>query len=455
MKDGGSAVQPIVGDEGSLVVRLAPSNAGTRALIGTTTAEQVAAFESNVVEFTAYLFDETGAFLKQGSTDPGESEVAFSGYVENDQIQVVAIANSSVSGVVAPTLAVGTDDLADLTSTLTSMVNLNTQIPSDFTDLTKGLLMTGQYGNGSKGNLDDADAVSPIYTMTKGLNTIEVPVERVVAKIELGDVTFGGTVSVGDLLAFHVKGAGVQKALTTSYLYPGEIITHPTLGTPQYYGAWAGLATDGSQSSVLTGLGDTNDDGLLDLDGILDTVLGAVLNDDGTLLGPTVDGLLETILTALNIATLGQLDIDDIIDGLLDGTLPFADDLLEFLDGVLISKIAPGLNLGELVVTSTNFWYALPNNNGAAAVAQPTLLTILGELDDDEAYFPIAINEAGKGTVTAANDGLYRNTRYIVNLTFNSLNGVPDPDTASLTDNLVVTVTPIEWEGPVNQNSTW
>ncbi len=432
-----------------IIVTIAAAEAETRALLGDDNATTIQKFEDNVVEFVAYLFDGDGLFLEQGTTTEGAKQIIFPGYEVDDKIQVVAFANSTASHVTLPSLTVGSSTVADLQKgILTTTLPLSAEMITDFTDITNGLFMSGQFDLNNKTGVRPAVPVDPIWTVVEGPNKIEVPVERVVARIELTGISFDPSVTIGDIIRFQIYGGAAQKAVGSAYVYPGEIDTYPA--SPQYYGGYASIAGTPT-TSVLAGLKDMGTDGagLLDIGGLVVGLLEAIEDNASSILGllPGTDVVVIPILEAAI----------DTVESLLDGTLTGASILLGYLDQVALNQIPvlSEINISELLKTPNLFWYVLPNNDPL----NPTLLTLQGEYMEEPWFYPVAINAANNAGKTTGDttDGtnIKRNMRYTVNITFKNLMGTKDPNDPSLGTNLIVTVKPVPWEGPVNQNTTW
>ncbi len=433
-------------ESNSVVVSIKSEPAGTRGILGPSTTDQIAKYESNIVEFTAYLFNDTGAFLEQKSTSAGSKQIVFPGYETDDKIQVVAIANSEVAHVSVPTLTVGSSTIADVTKdNLVLTVPLSSQTTDDFTDLENGLMMSGRYGaDPATGNMP-ADPNAAIYTVKDGTNKVEVPVERVVARVELGEITFASTVTIADIIRFQVTGAGIQRAIGSAYIYPGEIDTYPS--SPTYYGSFSGGGSTSTIAAGLVAMGQS-DTGLLNISGLVTSLLEAVKDNLSALGIPDVLGATTTLL---NLAISA-------VETVLNGSLLGIDTLLGYLDIPLSTILAlPGvsINLGEVLATPNNFWYVLPNNNPMI----PTLLTLEGTYDGEDYFYPVAINAVDndgepEGDTTDGTN-IKRNMRYIINIEFEDFYGTDNPDDPAMGTNLIVTVKPVPWEGPINQVTTW
>ncbi len=451
----GPGTDPQAGDGTSLVVSIAPQDISTRVpLLGPTEEAKIATYEKNITGFTAYLFDgTTGAFLEKGSTSAGAKQVVFDGYEAGDEVQVVAFAN--VGSVVIPDPANITDFEA---ASLDAMVDLSSQLVTDYTVLSKGFFMSGRYGAGSKGNMDDADALANggVYPVVEGPNVITVPAERVVAKIVLGSVTFGPNVTIGDIVNFKITGAAIQEAIGTAFVYPGEIVApYPT--TPTYYGAFSGGTNpvDTSLAGMAKDTG-TASGGLIDITNLVTTLLETVA-DNLTELGIAnplgiVSGTLEFLIDNV-VAFLG---------GVLDFGLFSLDDILTVLDVPIntVLGLVEGedlVNLQDLLISRpNNFWYVLPNS----PTNVPTLLTLEGEYHGQPYYYPIDINTptsnpSADGGLDGKGVGIRRNTKYVVNVTFTDLIGTDDPNDPSKGTNLIVKLDVLDWEGEVEQNTTW
>lgn len=442
--------------KGDIVVSLKPNNpGGTRSLIGDSDASKIEAFENRVVEFTAYLFDDAGLFLEQGTTASGQTKVTFEGYEGGEVVQVVAFANTAQAGVTLPTLTVGSSTIVDVTTGLDLTVDMATQLPFDPAnedDATRGLLMSGQYGADAQGN------GSGTFTVVANTNNlITVPVERVVAKVIMGKIDMGPDLTIGDLVNFQVTSAGVQKVVNESFIYPGEILDIPTGAT--YYGAYTG-----GVSVQLTALGDTPGEGFLDIKGAVTGLLTAVKDGVADIFGWNPLNPVELgLITAVEVVVQGAITG---IDLLLGGTLTIADELLQVLDlplnavtGLLVGDEGV-VTLADLLYNPANYWYVLPNDNADEggvnyAGENPTLLTLMGLYGTDPYYYPVAINSEDGASDTTDGTNIKRNMQYVVNVTFSQLIGSNNPEDPTKATVLTVTVEPIAWEGPINQNYVW
>ncbi len=156
-----------------------------------------------------------------------------------------------------------------------------------------------------------------------------------------------------------------------------------------------------------------------------------------------VAGVLDEIL-ALEVPA-----IVPIVGGL--GILELIDDLSVDVLGSIVGNVLTAADTG-------GFWYVLPNDVPAAG--KSTLMTLKGTFKGVSYYYPFEINGPDADvTVTnnaTANDYVKRNTIYRLNVRFKgSLVGSEDPDSTQKLENIEVTVEPIDWYGPVNQDVEW
>ncbi len=415
--------QEAKGGDSEITVRLRGLSS-TRSLLGDSDATTIKNYEDNVVEFVLYVFDDAGKFIEKKESEGAPAQVILTGYTPEAEVQFVAFANTKSAGIALPDLAVG-DDVAGVFDEI--YVTLQSQLVSDFADRSKGFVMSGQYGASlTTGNL--AAPADALYEIPASSDIVTVPVERVVAKIMLGDITFGPDITVGDILNFQIKGSGVQQAISHSFMIPGEITTIPASipsGSISYYGSFAEGGT-----TVLAGLNDVDEDGLLDLSGLLTSVVSAAIDALGILGAP-----------------LKLIPVEEIVNDLLSGTIELTDAVLGLLN-VKIGDLEL-VNPGDLIETPGPFWYVLPN----AATTLPTLMTLQGEYNGESYYYPIIVNDPD--TSTADHDYIRRNTIYQINVEFLSLAGNKDPNDPEQDMSLIVKVTPVDWEGPIIQNAQW
>jgi hypothetical protein len=417
-------VTPVGNADGVLKVGIkAKTPSYSRAILdGTTITDAVLSnFENLVTDFSVYVFDyATGTLEKAGSTGTGENTVTLSDLNTAGTKRVFVIANGTglTGGSVLPTFSASTDYATGIAAGSLSMAD---QVFTDLTVLTKGLFMTGEYAN-------PTTHVAGPLSLTAGANNIIIPVERVVAKIQLGDITFGNGITLSELAKFRITGAGIQKAIGSSAINPGAI-TVPTTATPTFYGAY----DDGSVSTV-------------------DTTISPVLGSSFTGFSDFLVGLLNELNLDIKV---GGVSIGNVLDGTLLqnllGTLVGGIIPVTGLDGTLGDAITAVGGLAQDIVTYTpnGFWYVLPSD----VAANPTMLVISGSYDGVDYYYPIEINSP---TMNPA-DGKFvkRNTIYKVNVQFNSLVGTTNPDEAGKPASITATIEPVAWEGPVEQNTTW
>jgi hypothetical protein len=464
-------IDPMQGGDGTITISVAPSNPGgaTRALLGEGSDAVIAAFESNVEEFTVYLFDgETGEFLEQKTSDTDQKQIVFAGYEDGQKLQAIAIANHKTANLTIPVLTKGTSTIADVTAPNFKMVvDLTTQVmddtsygeilglldPANIVDITanlsSGLLMTGQYGaDENTGDIAPATAATDkIFTVGATVDgndgyLITIPVERVVARVELGQISYDENLSFSDIVNFQLNGAGVQKAISHSFIYPTEITTYPiaTDVIPstdfKYFGTWAGTGSPASEVLGSYTASGTEGSGLLDIRATVSGILTTALNNS----------LASTLLTPIQFAT--GLNLAGIVTGILDGTLDGADKLLTGLDGLGLLPV----NLGDLLDNPNNFWYVLPNS----ATTNPTLLTLQGTYDGKSLFYPIAINATDGTEDDTDGTGIKRNNKYVINVEFSQFgNGTTNPDDPTPLTALTAEVQVVPWQGPINQNTTW
>ncbi len=375
--------KPVVGNGELGVITVGiKSAAPTRSMLNNPTA--VSAFENAVLNFDAYVFDWATGMLEATGTSPDGQPIPISNVSTAGSKRIVVIANG-VGISTVPSLAENGNPLTHYDDLAAASVSIANQLMSD-TEITtpiRGLLMTGE--NASEFNVVAGNS-----------NSIDIPVKRVVSKIQLGNITFDQGVRVSDLQLFDITEAGIQKAIGTTGIGTGAItpITDPA---PYYYGGFAG------PSSVMTATELVNSG--IDLASFISTLTTALAPSDPDM----------TLLQAIGAAS--------------------------------------GFDTGLLTKAVNGFWYVLPNDG---STGNPTLLTLHGSYDGTEFYYPIEVNAPDSGaTGTGAGTYLQRNTVYNLNITFKELVGTTDPDTPGKMVNVSVTVTPEPWAGPVVQNTTW
>jgi len=392
--------QPAGDNNGVLTVSIKSDKATRAVLDGTTNTEAlVEAFENNVYGFSAYVFNYTSGDLEASATSVA-GKATITGLNTAGAKRVVVIANDAAANYGTDSSIPRFENDPNYSRMETGYLSLEDQAFTDFTDLSKGFLMTGE-----------SDA--PI-SLQPGTNTTEITVKRVVAKIELGDITFDDGVELSDLAKFDLTAASIQRAVSVSSLGTGDIIT-PTTPPAAYYGA-IGL-DEGSTVSVKgpDALGNTP----LDLQPYLIDLYNSKLNM-GTYMGDVM-GNSKTML-----------EVSDSFPG------TFAEAKQD--TGAVIVPYAP-----------KGFWYVLPN----ADSEKFTLLTLTGSYDGTPFYYPIEINDPDATGSSVTKDYVKRNTIYRVNIHFKNFNGVTNPDLPGVASSLEVTVDVADWEGPVEQTATW
>lgn len=392
------------------------ADAPTRSLISD--GALVEAFENSIKGFDVYVFDWTSGFLEASGTSPDGSPVTIPSVPTVGQKRVVVIANGSgLTGVPAlPNNGLSNyDELAD------AYVSLTEQLFADnvITGALNGLLMTGENAAG--------------FTVLEGSNNpITIEVARVVAKIELGSITFDDGINLSDLLKFNISDVSIQGALSATTIGTGAItpITDPA---PTYYGGFE-LKTNGDPATVTTETSTQLTNGGIDLLGFI---------------GDLIDGLDLTI-TVGGIPLVGS--VLDVLEDILGGILPVTG--LDVTLGTAVAAV--GSDVSSLLSKVVNgFWYVLPNDG---STGKPTMLTLKGEYDGVDYFYPVEINTPASNPTTNGGDaGTYikRNTRYVLDIEFKNLIGTDDPDVPGKKANMVITVTPKDWEGPVQQTTTW
>ncbi len=398
--------------------------------------QDVAAEEAVVKAYTLYVFDASdGSFLVQKPGDPSRTtEIPVP---EAVTVQVMAIVNPGTAG--TPDLTEG-DTWADLAGYAVSLGSQSPVLVPEY-----GLTMVGQ------------SAVETVATVLAGDGDIEVPVKRVAAKVVLGTVNFDANMfslsQLREMLQFDITGVGVQRVRSEVAINGwGEaaLAWAATATTPQYYGGFTTMANDGGAASVSASY-------TADTDMLWDAHTEGLIN-------ATLEGLVNGAIDLVDAVTsVVGLDLMDYV----------IDDLLTYLDGIPITNLAYApaqllLTAVENLVTAVeeqvltpfdNYFYVLPNT-----ATMSTLLTLRGEMgseeDAEEQFYPIVINNetatAGANAVPAevGDSQIHPNTIYRINLTFENMVGVPDPDDSDKPASLTATIVPAEWAN-VSQNVTW
>jgi len=403
------------GDTNGVLTVSIKSDKATRALIDDTNTDAVvAAFENNVYGFSAYVFSVDTGDLEAKAVSADGDPVNISGLNTAGMKRVVVIANDAEANY--PTNTTGGSAIPRFVNDpnysrfATGYLSINDQAFTDFTDLSKGFLMTGES--------------APIQ-LTAGNNTATIQVKRVVAKIELGDITFDDAVQLSDLASFDLTEAAIQRAAAYSTLAAGAVTT-PTTPSPTWYGGF-GLE-DGSTVSA------KGPDAL------------ANTKFDGT---TALDGFQPYLIDLYNV----KLNMGEHMGTVMGGT----EDMIDVADDFPGTLASAKTTTGNAVVpfSPKGFWYVLPNSS----TEKFTLLTLKGTYKGTPFYYPIEINDPD-GQAEADDDSyegnyVQRNTHYIVNIHFKNFTGVANPDLPSVAANIDVTVTVADWEGPVEQTATW
>ncbi len=435
--------RPEPNENGQLVVNLQTAKAGTRSIFDLTGALGTALldFENAVYNFTIYVFNEAGNWERTVVAPANSKTAVITGLDTTTKKRIVVIANGdNMTNSVMPAYGLGTtwDNFAE------GYLDIRDQIAMDLFDVvgevltpaSKGLLMTGEY---------DADTATPAVDLfdfaVEADGNITIPVERVVAKVELGEITFGPDVMLGDLLHFGISGASVQRVANQSPIlpYPADILN----ATPaSFYGGY-----DGSISEPLAGL---KDDG-----GLINDLLKGILQGLGSI--PVAGTIITAALSFVDWTTTPVTEIVDAILGILDTPLVFAPGTVgDILNTMSLSDLN---GMVESLVTSIDiggFWYVLPNTS----TTNSTLMTLAGSYNGTDYYYPFEIN-GPEATVTGSNgatlnDYVKRNTIYRLNVEFEgNFVGSDDPDVPGDFETINVTIEPVDWLGPVEQAVKW
>jgi hypothetical protein len=439
-KDQSSGV--VAGDKaGSLTVKVAPANPSSRALLSTSdlTGTLLAPFESLVSSYSVFVFDTSGNLEKMVSETNVATPTVIDGLNSATSKRVFVMANATgLTNSSIPTFSGASFDEAMAASSvalqdqlLPNGVNLDLTDPLNVTalgNIANGFLMTGAYTNTAT-----ADAIELNPTAT---TAVTIPIARVVAKVQLGKISFDGSIKLEDLAKFSITGAGIQRAAGASPIGAGTI-TQGASGPAAFYGAYDGTISNAGSANASVA-------------DIVSPALGTAI--------PNFNDFLGNLLTDLGLnITVGGEYIDDIVGGL--GTIVggILDDTTEVigLAGTLQTAINTVDDVASLVLDfdSGAFWYVLPNDYPG----QPTLLAIQGKLGDTVYYYPIEINTAAVMNSNGTADGTYiqRNTVYTVNLVFHNLVGTTDPDEPGKPASITANIVPQAWETTVTQQTTW
>ncbi len=439
---------PTEGD-GVLAVRLvnAPSRVPTTRASALDLASYLTlAAEMDVKAYTIYVFDDAGILEKRVTVNnPADGEITHITGLTSTSVKTVAVIANNHEYVDVPTFV--SNDYDEFNTTFMGI----TDQPSDPTATRhNGLVMTGQTENAT---------IQPRLT-----TTIEVPIERVVAKVMLGKVSIDPSIDLDQLSDFDINGVSMQRVLSKSTIGPFDAEIKADDSAVVYIGGLVGSISNVGGGSM----GDNSSySGLRDMGGLLVQVLnGAIFAVQSTLtvvpgvVGSLLD-IVEAIADPIGGAVLGAaVDIavgtingllGDLIDTLLVGTV------LEGVSDLLTFTLETGL-----VFKMDEYFYVTPNNptmfTDSATDFKSTLLTLAVTYDGVKYYYPIEINSpdyVDVGDNTADGKYIERNTIYVVNLNIRSLMGNDDPDQPAKPGMLDVTVTPQNWRGPITQNVNW
>ncbi len=308
---------PPEGDkDGSLMVSIG-SKPGSRALIdGLITDNVVEAYEKKIFNAIVFVFKEDGKLEAKQEVNDNDSAL-FQELDSSTAKRIVAVANYKEAGLETSLINIEVGDDFDELEALT--VDFSTQIVDwsvlDLDNITKGLLMTGEYDSDP-----NTTGVQPYRLPTSGGRVI-LPVERVVAKIELGEISFADDLTLIDIANFRMQDAGIQRAIGSSFIYPGPIGGIPA--SPKYYGAW-GTADGATFSNNAAPYGPALiSGGDLDITGIvndlLDTnplLLGSIVDTLGGFSGVALDPVLKLLgLGSLEDVLTSGLDVDETNSG--------------------------------------------------------------------------------------------------------------------------------------------
>ncbi len=408
------------------------------------------------------VFDKTTNALIQREEVTGDGIVTFTNIPLTGEKRIVVIANGKDLPNV-PNFMTGDTDYTALAAGYTS---LEEQVQDEYWtllggDVTSGFLMTGEW-DGSEDGLGTGDED---FLLAEGDNNVTINVEKVVAKIELGEISFSDEITLGQIANFNIDGFGIQQAISHSFVNTGAIDNTGMqamlagLDTPvtmRYYGVYDD--GEGGSTSYVPG------DGALDV-GVLG-LLGIPAASDYDL-----SGVLTGVLSDLVLGLLGEaepeISITDPIGMLVHAVISFLDlgfvgDLASFITEDVVTPVLNvslntlGVITEDLLIEVGGFWYVLPNNTG---VDHTTTLTIQGTYEGNQYYYPIPVNITTEGDfddATDTTDGtrIQRNTHYVINVRFNDLIGSPNPDVKKGVANITATIVAKPWT-EINQNTEW
>lgn len=380
---------PTKDGRGVLTVRIKSDKPASRAILDGTvlTAANVDAFEKRVTDFSAYVFDWDTGDLEGKATSADGSPAVITGLNTAGLKRVLVIANTAQIPAGNSSIPAFEND-PNYSRLASGYLALADQSFTDFTSTTQGFVMTGENSAGKQLSVDE--------------NYIDIEVKRVVAKVQLGQLSFDRNVQLVDLAKFSLESAGIQRAASYSNLVSGDITT-PATPVPSWVGAYLG--------------------------GSVTTVQNAALGN--------ADLGVNAFLLDLFTTKLGYTGLDD---ASISGSL--GDALL-----------AKGLTDADVTYTPNAFWYVLPQGG-----VNFTLLTLKGQYEAVDYFYPIELNDADAdvtGDAALLNNYIKRNTIYTLNVKFRNFTGTQNPDLPGEVASLEVTVIPADWAGPVVQNVTW
>jgi hypothetical protein len=439
---------PLPDGDGVLEVRLVSPKAkeGSRAYTAELGETALEAVELAIKNYTIYVFDETTNTVEHAVTVNAPTDglvTRIEGLVSTTLKTVVVIANNNAA-VTLPTMTEG-DPYDPINATFMGIDQQQSVLSSTQSN---GLVMTGKV-------INQMVSANPI-------TRVNVPIERVVAKVVLKSLTLDPSVNLDQYADFNVDGVAVQRVLSKSTVGPLDAEIQPE-AVPTYVGGFVGSMTGvgsgllGSNTSY-AGMRDTDGAMITLVNGSIDAVQGALLAVSGvagSLLdvvaaiavpdsGPALEALVDVAVTGINSA-LGTLATAASIG--LEG----AGDLVTF-----------ALDKG-LAFDMDEYFYVLPNNPVMFGLTpdqfkNSTLLTIATTYQGKRYYYPIEVNSpdyVGYGGSTANGKYIERNTVYELNVTIKDLMGNEDPDQPAKPGMIEVTVTPLDWRGPISQNVIW
>lgn len=434
--------QPLPEGEGALTVRLVnpPSKTGTRANQLALSAALTEAAEMDIKSYTIYVFDEDSNTLEKKVTveNPADGEITtITGLISTTTKTVAVIANNH-EYVDVPTFT--TNDYNEFNTTFMS---INDQPSDPLETQANGLVMTGK--------------VSGVTITPKTVTTVTVPIERVVAKVLLRKVTLDRSLDLEQLASFDINGVSMQRVLSASTVGPLDTEIKAQ-ATPTYVGGLVGSISSSGGGAIGSNSSSTT---LRDMNSFLVQILnGAVGAVQETL--TVIPGMTSNILQLVD-AIAGNI----VLGGLVDAALLTINGLIEGVVATLLGTtegisdlVSFTLETG-LVFQMNEYFYVMPNNPGMFADPanfQSTLLTLSVTYDGTDYYYPIEINSpdyVDVGSNTANGKYIERNTEYIIDLNIRSLMGNDDPDQPAKPGMLEVTVTPLDWRGPIVQSVNW